>query len=973
MKRPILLMSCALSVLAVTGGGAWAATAAASSAAAASTGGTTLGEVVVTAERRSENLQDTPVAVSAFSSASLQNKKLDGGQNLVLQIPNTNYTRGNFGGYNFKIRGIGTDVITFGGTSGVSINENELPVSDNNFANTDFYDMERVEVLRGPQGTLYGRNATGGAVDLITAKPSDTFSGFATVGYGNYDGFKVTGAINLPLGDAFSLRVAGYRYTQDGFGENTYLNQRVDGRDLSSIRATLRFHPSDRFDAYLMFEHYGEHDDRNRLQKQLCISDPGPTSVGGVPVGPDTDPATGAAGYRAFLSQGCLPGSLYQPSAYGTVNSNATLGGVIGNLFGINNGTNLFGSNPLQNTNLHNIQASIQPLFVSEEDFVDFHMQYKLTDNLTLTSITGFNKSSGESAEDYFRSIPLIPYQPVPGLASLLFPGGTIVDPQVGTTNLFRTYDYGTAQAKEYTEEIRLASSYSGPVNFSAGAFYSERTTIPGSSNYIVESNGLTAAAIFNNTAGAAGYGYPLGGPLYIDPDYPPQGTGHNYYDSRNGGDTLKSYAGFGEVYYQIMPTLKLTLGGRYTVDELFNVQYPIELFVPSTTPGFPSSICTTSATACLIPQSVTYKEFTGRANLDWTPTVSFTDKTLVYLSYSRGYKGGGFNTPCQASLGQVGGSAAACGYPLSYNPEFIDAYEVGTKNTLLGGRLTLDGDFFYYNYDGYQISTIVSESSVNLNINAKIYGVEFEGAWSPVRNLTFNANVGYLHTAIDNGQSFVDTMNLTQGDPNYTLVKTTGAANCLAPTPAVATWIAAGSAAGFVPAGLSELCTPATLLGTPGSPSSPTQAALQALFGKYYTIANGQYTNPLAHGVPVDLGGHQLPNSPPWTVSLGAQYTVDLPRDWSATLRGDFYWQDNSWARVWNAVNDFLQSYHNVNATLTFNNAHEGLSLQFWVKNMFNAQPITGVYLTDATSGLFQNVFTLDPRTFGVQLTKKW
>jgi outer membrane receptor protein involved in Fe transport len=210
------------------------------------------------------------------------------------------------------------------------------------------------------------------------------------------------------------------------------------------------------------------------------------------------------------------------------------------------------------------------------------------------------------------------------------------------------------------------------------------------------------------------------------------------------------------------------------------------------------------------------------------------------------------------------------------------------------------------------------------LNINAKIYGVEFEGAWSPVRNLTFNANVGYLHTAIDYGQSFVDTMNLTQGDPNYTLVKTTGAANCLAPTPAVATWIAAGSAAGFVPAGLSELCTPATLLGTPGSPSSPTQAALQALFGKYYTIANGQYTNPLAHGVPVDLGGHQLPNSPPWTVSLGAQYTVDLPRDWSATLRGDFYWQDNSWARVWNAVNDFLQSYHNVNATLTFNNAHE-------------------------------------------------
>jgi outer membrane receptor protein involved in Fe transport len=130
---------------------------------------------------------------------------------------------------------------------------------------------------------------------------------------------------------------------------------------------------------------------------------------------------------------------------------------------------------------------------------------------------------------------------------------------------------------------------------------------------------------------------------------------------------------------------------------------------------------------------------------------------------------------------------------------------------------------------------------------------------------------------------------------------------------------------------------------------------------------------NPLRNGVAVDLGGNQLPNSPPWTVSLGAQYTYDLPREWTATLRGDFYWQDDSWARVWNAVNDFLESYHNVNATLTFNNSRAAVSVQFWVKNLFNAQPITGVYLTDQTSGLFQNVFTLDPRTFGVQLTKKW
>ena len=137
----------------------------------------------------------------------------------------------------------------------------------------------------------------------------------------------------------------------------------------------------------------------------------------------------------------------------------------------------------------------------------------------------------------------------------------------------------------------------------------------------------------------------------------------------------------------------------------------------------FPDQGLHHSATTCLIPQRVTYREFTGRANLDWTPTLPFTDKSLFYASYSRGYKGGGFNTPCQASLGQVGGSAQACGYPLSYNPEFIDAYEVGTKNTLgwrppdLGWRrLLLQLQWVSDFHDRLRVS-------VNLNINAKIWG----------------------------------------------------------------------------------------------------------------------------------------------------------------------------------------------------------------------------------------------------------
>ena len=934
MTKTILLTTCAFATLAFAAPTAWAA------AGTSADNGTTIGELVVTAERRETNLQDTPIAVTAFSADTLKNEKLEGGNDLLLKVPNSNFSRTNFGGFDFKIRGIGTDVIGAGGTAGVSINENELPVTVNHFHDSDFFDVDRVEVLRGPQGTLYGRNATGGAVDIITTQPSSQFGGYGSFEYGNYNTIKATGAVNIPLGDTLAVRIAGVRLVQDGFGENIYLNQRVDGRDLGAIRATISFKPNDRFSAYLLYEHYGEDDSRNRVGKQLCIKDPGPTNVGGVPIAPAGGPL--GSNYAAFLNTGCVAGSLYQDAAYGTLNSNGTAGGVLSNLIGLNNGLDLFRNNPLQNHNLHDIQSVIQPLYTAQEDLVDLHMSYNISDTLTLTSITGYNRNVGTTAEDYNRLVPNSPYTPSIGLfgplAFAIFPNGVVKDPQTGPSNLITSFDYGDTSSKEYTQELRLTSSFKGPLNFAVGGFYSELTAPFGAgSDYYVESNSLTAYALANNAVGLPN--------IAIEPGYPPTGVGHNIYDSRTGGGFLKSYAGFGEVYYDVAPTLKITLGGRYTVDQIYNISFPILNEVAGT--GFPTTFCPAGqpSTTCLTQQRVTYREFTGRANVDWTPTLSFTDKTLIYATYSRGYKGGGFNTPCQ--IGAVGSTTGTCPYPQSYAPEFIDAYEVGTKNTLLGGSLQLNLTGFYYDYAGYQISSIVANSSVNLNINAKIYGGEFEAVYSPFRNLTLNANVGAIHTAIADNTFAVDQLNLTQGDPTLTVVKTTGGHNCLTPTAAAAAYIATGQPA----YGIGTLC-------------DPTSAAARAF---------GVGANPNQFGVPQNIGGNKLPNTPPVTVAVGAQYVLELPSDWRATIRGDYYWQDDSFARIFNAVNDQLRSYHVVNATLTFANVGMGLDLQLFVKNAFNAQPITGVYLTSDTSGLFQNVFTLDPRTYGAQLTKRF
>ncbi|HYD44902.1 MAG TPA: TonB-dependent receptor, partial [Phenylobacterium sp.] len=122
--------------------------------------------------------------------------------------------------------------------------------------------------------------------------------------------------------------------------------------------------------------------------------------------------------------------------------------------------------------------------------------------------------------------------------------------------------------------------------------------------------------------------------------------------------------------------------------------------------------------------------------------------------------------------------------------------------------------------------------------------------------------------------------------------------------------------------------------------------------------------------GIPVSLDGKELPNSPEWTVSLGAQYRWQFDA-WDVTLRGDYYRQAGNYARIYNTVADKLKAWDNVNATLTVNNEDWGLNVQLYVKNLMDDTAITDIYLTDDSSGLFTNVFTLDPREYGISVTK--
>src|SRR5580692_6976075 len=282
--------------------------------------GSALETVTVTSSKIAGDVQNIPISITAMSQEQLTATQTAGGPDLVKQVPNLTFSKTNFTGYNIQIRGIGTQAISVTTDPAVAVAFNDVPFLRNHFFEQEFFDVSQVEVLRGPQGTLYGRNATAGVVNLVSAKPSDQFEALASVDIGNYQQRRLEGMLNIPIiDDRLDLRIAGEWTKRQGYTFDSTTGQRVDGRDLWSSRVTLSFHPVDNLQTWLVWEHFSEDDDRLRSSKQLCKNDPGPSSVG-----PFNQTFTTTSGQtinagdmlndlsrsaKGALSQGCLPTS----------------------------------------------------------------------------------------------------------------------------------------------------------------------------------------------------------------------------------------------------------------------------------------------------------------------------------------------------------------------------------------------------------------------------------------------------------------------------------------------------------------------------------------------------------------------------------------------------------------------------------------------------------------------------------------
>jgi len=839
--------------------------------------------VIVTAQRREENLVDVPIAVSAFDGSQLERRQIDQATDLQLNIPNVAYTKTNFTSSNFQIRGIGVSSVGASSDSGVETHFNSMPIKNPRLFETEYFDIERVEVLRGPQGTLYGRNATGGAVNVIPKKPRlEDFGADVEIQAGNYSELKGKAAVNVPLGDVFAMRFAAIAYERDGFTKNIYTGNDIDGRDQWAARAAFRLAPSENTDITLTVNRYEEDSSRARVTKQMCHRDP-----------------TGA--------YGCLPDRL----AFETVNGRGTLGGVLAELVPfiqqqqgvplpglVTLGTDLNAGfvNP---QDLRKVSTEWDPTYEADETIATLEFVHDFG-SLTLTSVTGYQKTQFVGRTDYNWNSPVARYN---GGGLALFPTGVPLsdfdDAYRGVFNnsiLLRSdrstgIDESNQDADQWSQEIRIASEFEGPLNFQLGALYFDSDD---AEDYLIATTELDWAALVLNLQ-------------------PP------FYANSTPSASLQSTAIFGELYWDMTEAFKWTAGLRWTRDEKGIKDRTMLLDVPSTAPqpGFRVD-------------ETTFEEFTGRFGFDFKP--GWGDDSTLYAFYSRGYKAGGFNPPFQ-------NNPAFAGTPQVYDPEFVNAFEVGSKNVLASGRVQANLSAFYYQYDGLQVSKIIARTSVNENVDADIYGVEGEFVLSPVDGFLIDLNLAYLKTEIGTFSS-INPRDPSNGNPNYTVVKDAlNGSNYVLPTAQLPAAIAA------------NLVLPLALGGPFGVYSS--NPAFAGLFGQ-------------TNGVEADLSGNELAGAPEFSAKIGMQYTIGLG-GMELIPRVDYYWRDSFYARIFNRPIDKIDSWDVLNAQVTLNSANDTWYVRGFVNNVMDDDNITGMYVTDASSGLFTNVFALDPRTYGV------
>ena len=661
--------------------------ASAQTAAPAASDDSGIAEIIVTAQRRQENLQDVPISVSAFGADAIKEKGISDVSRLEGLVPGFTFGRS---GVDARpaIRGVRTESVDVNADTTIGFFIDGIYQSRASQATLGFIDLERVEVQRGPQGTLYGRNTFGGNISIETAKPDLTrLSGGGDVTVGSNSQVRLTGFVNAPLGEVAGLRIAGGYEKSNGYVKNVNpAGGNLFDDDNGYIRGTLLFKPSSDLTITLKADY---------------------AQRGGN--------GGSAFGYKLVGSYFDVPSNqqLFNATPIILNTRGGNRDGIIDAPLASDQGIPLFAAgNPYLINNDYRGSLKLKNTGFSA------NIAYDLG-SVTLKSITGYSdfKTTRTQDTDFSSSV-------------------------IGA-------DYQFTSAKTFSQELQLVSNGNGPLNYVLGAYYFKDKlngtfineqfvqVIPGDTRpAAVRQSGGFYQEFRAKTQSIAAYAqgsYAISDKLKFT-------AGLRYTRDRkdfqfaNANEVLPFVAG-------APVTTAITLSTGNIPASSFGVQgAPTNctyVTIPLPQPGFRCLPADTTRFVGATFNTATFEKLTWRVGLDY----QVSDDSLLYASVSTGFSSGGFN----------GSQAAAALGRSTFAPQTVTAYEIGSKNRFANNTVQLNLSAFYNRYNALQEQRQVPVGNTTLSIiensgKARSYGAELEAIWKPVDALTFNASFAYLN-----------------------------------------------------------------------------------------------------------------------------------------------------------------------------------------------------------------------------------
>ena len=926
-------------------------------------------EVVVTATKKAESVQDLALSIEAFTEEDMEKNLIKDASDLQEVVPGLIADKGIGSGVSYAIRGTGSYGVGAAVVGAVVTSMNGHSVGTGAFYDLGFYDTERIEVLKGPQGTLFGRNAVNGVINIISKRPTSDFEGKVDLTYGNFGSEDLTAVINVPVSDTIRSRLAVTTSQRDGFNTNIRDGREYNNKDAMGARLSIDFDIGESSTLKLTHDWSKGDDNRNNIGAPFCESHGllgcNPLTVGGPNVPADSRGSTAAL----FNVVGGLEATAY---------------------------VNQYAGVPTPD-NFRKAYLTRIPEFSTEFTFSAIEFETELSPELLLNAKVSHTSRDYQHMNDNDYSHSTKPYPGVLGAAMGLPPiswmgtfGGTFNGDDYSFTELVdseRTYEFSNAENNTIQAELTLISDYDGPFNFVAGLYsYDDRSH----NRYQVQtaawnmtgafSNHLYSSLVYGGQFDAYG-GIPfyqtlilggLGGsdvcasgvlgpvaaaspstanPACLAGLLAAQGIAPYHIPTELGGylndDHIrtKSMALFGEFYFDLSDVTKLTLGYRFNDDTVKDSI--MTCLTDFDCPNYPQSQFESGEYGFYPTVEVIADDaFAYKVALQH----DLSDNQMVYASYTTATKAGG-NNPV------IGTEADP------YDQEETGVFEVGTKSILMDGAVLFNASFFMNDTKGMLISNIENAGSVNYNVDAEIKG--FEGNMVAFLSETSSIDISWLLVESELGdQTMPDPLNpvgivaLLDVDPT-------------AFTPGVGCATATG------------LCGPTAFgAGVDGLPFDP-QGAVQYGYGvdaagnvvpifKSAGYLCAAPFNPLG-GVPcsvapnqVDISGNSLPQSPESSYSIG--FNNDFVGENGVTsVRLSYRYQAEREGNVFNQDRAKMPEtkYWDLSATYTPDNAD--WYVKAFIKNIADDQFIGTWAASSALQGGAQFATYTDPRIWGL------